>query len=324
MRLVSFARRGATGRALGALEPDGVLHLAHAAAILGLPDSDRAPLATMESLLADWERGIALARSVSERAAAFPPGDRAEPLLAATRLKTDAITVHSPVQHPPSLRDFYGFETHVKNARARRGLPVPAEWYEFPAFYFSNPGALLGTGADVVKPAWTEALDYELEIACVIGVQARDIPAEAWRDVVAGFTILNDWSARDVQRKEMAVGLGPAKGKDFATSLGPALVTVDELEARRDGDRHDLAMEARVNGRVLSRGNARDLHYTFGQMIARASQDVYLFPGDVIGSGTVGNGCILELGPETHPWLKPGDEVTLSIDLLGALTNRIV
>jgi fumarylacetoacetate (FAA) hydrolase len=122
----------------------------------------------------------------------------------------------------------------------------------------------------------------------------------------------------------MAVGLGPAKGKDFATSLGPALVTLDELDARRDGDRHDLAMEGAVNGRVLSRGNARDLHYTFGQMIARASQDVYLFPGDVIGSGTVGSGCILELGIETHPWLKPGDEVTLSIDLLGALTNRIV
>jgi len=163
-----------------------------------------------------------------------------------------------------------------------------------------------------------------LEIACVISRPARNVRAEQWRDVVAGFTILNDWSARDVQRKEMAVGLGPAKGKDFATSLGPALVTLDELEARRAGDRHDLAMEGAVNGRVLSRGNARDLHYTFGQMIARASQDVYLFPGDVIGSGTVGGGCILELGPETHPWLKPGDEVTLSIDLLGALTNRIV
>jgi len=324
MRLVSFARRGATGRALGALEPEGILHLAHAAAILGLSDADRAPLATMESLLGDWERGIALARSVVERTAAFPHGDRAEALLAATRLKTDAVTIHAPVAHPPSLRDFYGFETHVKNARARRGLPVPAEWYEFPAFYFSNPGALVGTGAEIAKPAWTEALDYELEIACVISRHARNVRAEEWRDVVAGFTILNDWSARDVQRKEMAVGLGPAKGKDFATSLGPALVTLDELDARREGDRHDLAMEGAVNGRVLSRGNARDLHYTFGQMIARASQDVYLFPGDVIGSGTVGFGCILELGVESHPWLKPGDEVTLSIDLLGALTNRIV
>jgi fumarylacetoacetate (FAA) hydrolase len=324
MRLISFARRGAAGSALGSLEGDRVLHLAHAAAILGLPDSDRAFLATMESLLADWDRGFPLAKSVSERAAAFPPGDRAEPLLAATRHAADAVTIHSPVEHPPSLRDFYAFEMHVKNARARRGLPVPPEWYEFPAFYFSNPGALLGPNADVPRPASTEALDYELEIACVISRRARNVRAEEWRDVVAGFTILNDWSARDVQRKEMAVGLGPAKGKDFATSLGPALVTLDELEARRAGDRHDLAMEARVNGRILSKGNAKDLHYSFGQMIARASQDVYLFPGDVIGSGTVGNGCILELGPETHPWLKPGDEVTLSIDLLGSLTNRIV
>jgi fumarylacetoacetate (FAA) hydrolase len=122
----------------------------------------------------------------------------------------------------------------------------------------------------------------------------------------------------------MAVGLGPAKGKDFATSLGPAIVTLDELESRREGERHNLAMEARVNGTTLSRGNAREMYYTFGQMIARASQDVYLFPGDVIGSGSSGGGCLLELGPEVHPWLKPGDEVTLEIELLGALTNRIV
>ena len=140
-------------------------------------------------------------------------------MLQATRHGVDGLTIHPPVAHPPSLRDFYGFETHVKNARGRRGLPVPAEWYEFPAFYFSNSGALIGHGADVPKPAWTEALDYELEIACVIGRHARDVRAQDWRDVVAGFTILNDWSARDVQRKEMAIGLGPAKGKDFATSL---------------------------------------------------------------------------------------------------------
>jgi fumarylacetoacetate (FAA) hydrolase len=139
---------------------------------------------------------------------------------------------------------------------------------------------------------------------------------------------LNDWSARDVQRKEMAVGLGPAKGKDFATSLGPALVTLDELADCMSpvdgaGDRLDLAMEARVNGTTLSRANVKEMHYTFGQMIARASADVYLFPGDVIGSGTAGNGCLLELGPETHPWLEPGDEVSLEIERLGTLTNRI-
>ncbi len=194
----------------------------------------------------------------------------------------------------------------------------------FPAFYFSNPGSLVGDGAAVRRPSWTEALDYELEIACVIGTRVRDVPADKWRTVVAGFTILNDWSARDVQRKEMAIGLGPAKGKDFATSLGPALVTLDELEGKRNGDRYDLAMEARVNGDTLSRANAKDAHFTFGQMIARASQDVYLFPGDVIGSGTVGGGCILELGTEVHAWLKPGDEVALEIERLGTLTNTVV
>ncbi|MGE5176846.1 MAG: fumarylacetoacetate hydrolase family protein, partial [Hyphomicrobiales bacterium] len=304
-------------------EEDSVLHLAHAAAVLGFPDGDRALLATMETVLADWDRGLPLARTVAERAAAFPPGDRLEPLLARTRLPRADVALRPPVAQPPSIRDFYAFEAHVKNARARRGLEVPKEWYEIPVFYFSNPGALVGSGEPVVKPAWTEALDFELELACVIGRRARNVAAEDWQDVVAGFTILNDWSARDVQRKEMAVGLGPAKGKDFATSLGPALVTLDELTARRRDDRHDLAMEARVNGRVLSRGNASDLHWTFGQMIARASADVYLFPGDVIGSGTVGGGCILELGTDVHRWLLPGDEVTLTIDLLGSLTNTI-
>ncbi|MGE5178966.1 MAG: fumarylacetoacetate hydrolase family protein [Bacteroidota bacterium] len=328
MRLVSFASAGASGRALGAWDEDRIVHLAHAAAILEVPEPDRALLATTESLLGDWDRGLAVARQVVARARAVGSGGRAGPLLAAVRFGAGDVSLQSPVAHPPSLRDFYAFETHVRNARARRGLQVPPEWYEAPAFYFSNPGALLGDGAPVARPAATKALDYELEIACVIGKRARDVAADDWRSVVAGFTVLNDWSARDVQRKEMAVGLGPAKGKDFATSLGPALVTLDELEDRMTpvegaGHRLDLAMEARVNGKTLSRANAKDLHFTFGQMIARASADVYLFPGDVIGSGTAGNGCLLELGPETHPWLEAGDEVTLEIERLGTLTNRV-
>jgi fumarylacetoacetate (FAA) hydrolase len=326
MRLVSFARAGAPGRALGAWEGDGILHLAHAAAILEVSEKERAILGTMESLLADWERGEPLARDVAVRARGA--GDRAAAFLAAVRFRPEDVSLLPPVAQPPSIRDFYSFETHVKNARARRGLTVPPEWYEGPVFYFSNPGSLLGPGAPVPRPAGSKALDYELEAACVIGRRARDVGASDWRSVVAGFTILNDWSARDVQRKEMAVGLGPAKGKDFATSLGPALVTLDELAdcmgpVDGAGDRLDLAMEARVNGTTLSRANVKEMHYTFGQMIARASADVYLFPGDVIGSGTAGNGCLLELGPETHPWLEPGDEVSLEIERLGTLTNRI-
>ena len=339
MRLVSFARPGTSGHALGAWEDDTILHLAIAAAIFEVPERDRTLLATMETLLADWDRGITLTRDVAARARALAGArvmsggsaggsDRAASLVSAVRFPIADVTLLSPVAQPPSVRDFYAFETHVKNARARRGLTVPPEWYEAPVFYFSNPGALIGHDAPVTRPASTQALDYELEIACVISKKARNVAPDDWRSVVAGFTILNDWSARDVQRKEMAVGLGPAKGKDFATSLGPAIVTVDEFDDRLSaapgaGERVDLAMGARVNGKTLSRANAKDMHFTFGQMIARASADVYLFPGDVIGSGTAGNGCLLELGQETHPWLQPGDEVTLEIERLGALSNRI-
>jgi fumarylacetoacetate (FAA) hydrolase len=329
MRLVSFSRSGSSERLLGALDGDRVLELAAAASVLapGLDAAGR--LRSVDSLLADWEQGLPVARSVLDRAVdASTPGAvgakarYAEALGPAWHMRS-RITLHPPVSRPPTLRDFYAFEAHVRNARARRGLEVPPEWYEFPAFYFSNPGSLVGDQAVVPKPEWTQALDYELEIACIVGVRARNVPADRWRSVVAGFTILNDWSARDVQRKEMAIGLGPAKGKDFATSLGPALVTLDELEGKRSGDQYDLSMEARVNGATLSRGNAKDMRFTFGQMIARASQDVYLFPGDVIGSGTVGTGCILELGTEVHPWLESGDEVTLEIERLGTLTNKI-
>jgi fumarylacetoacetate (FAA) hydrolase len=322
MRLVSFSRRGAQERALGAWVGERILDLAAAADAVAPGADERGRLRTLDGLIQDWEQGLPLARTIVDRAAEAR-GAALEKLAPAFHLGAQ-VTVHPPVARPGAFRDFYAFEAHVKNARARRGLAVPPEWYQFPAFYFSNPGAFVGHGAAVKRPAWTQALDYELEIACVIGTRARDVAPDRWREVVAGFTILNDWSARDVQRNEMAIGLGPAKGKDFATSLGPALVTLEELEPARRGDHYDLAMEARVNGSTLSRGNVKDLHYTFGQMIARASQDVYLFPGDVIGSGTVGTGCILELGPEVHPWLAPGDEVTLEIERLGILTNTIV
>jgi fumarylacetoacetate (FAA) hydrolase len=331
MRLVSFSRSGTSERLLGALDGDRVLDMSLAA--LGGPiDKPQDPdgrLRSMDTLLADWEPGLQLAQHVFDRTVTVSRGRggsawdaRVERLRAAWHPRSQ-VTLHPPVSRPPTIRDFYAFEAHVRNARQRRGLEVAPEWYEFPAFYFSNPGSLVGDGAVVPRPSWTEALDFELEIACVIGKRAKDVGASDWRSVVAGFTVLNDWSARDVQRKEMGIGLGPAKGKDFATSLGPALVTLDELEGKRRGDHYDLSMEARVNGATLSRGNVKDLHFTFGQMIARASQDVYLLPGDVIGSGTVGTGCILELGTEVHPWLVPGDLVALEIERLGILTNRI-
>jgi len=229
-----------------------------------------------------------------------------------------------PVLHPPGFRDFYAFEEHVRTARARRGLDVVPEWYDIPVFYFSNPHVFHGHGEGVAAPDYGQWLDFELEIAAVIGRPGRDIPAASAEDHIAGYTILNDWSLRDVQRHEMKVGLGPAKGKDFASSLGPFLVTPDELADRRAGKGYDLAMTAAVNGREVSRGNWQTIHFSFGEMIARASRGVTLYPGDVIGSGTVGTGCLLETGPEAAGgWLKPGDSVRLQVDRLGALENRI-
>jgi fumarylacetoacetate (FAA) hydrolase len=234
--------------------------------------------------------------------------------------------MRQPVPTPRTFRDFYAFEQHVKTARARRGLEMNAAWYEQPVFYFSNPNSLIGHEASVYAPAGSAELDYELELGIVIGTGGRDIKLEnAWRHV-AGFTIINDFSARDLQRKEMAVGLGPAKGKDFATGVGPSLVTLDEFQDRigKDG-RVDLKMAARVNGRELSSGNAKSMHFSWPQIIEFASRDAELFPGDLIGSGTVGTGCILELGPEnTGGWLKPGDVVELEIERLGVLRNKIV
>jgi fumarylacetoacetate (FAA) hydrolase len=228
-------------------------------------------------------------------------------------------------QYPRSLRDFYAFEAHVRTANQNRGREVPAAWYQFPVFYFSNISELYGHDEVVPYPSYTEALDFELEIACVIGKAGRNIAAADAADHIFGYTILNDWSARDVQRDEMQVGLGPAKGKDFANALGPCIVTPDEL-ADRATDRvgvYDLAMTARVNGTVCSQGNFKDIHWSFGEMIARASQSVTLQVGDVIGSGTVGTGCLLEITKGQGPWLQIGDVVELEIERIGILRNTI-
>jgi fumarylacetoacetate (FAA) hydrolase len=239
-------------------------------------------------------------------------------------LPLDEVRLVAPLPRPPSLRDFYAFEQHVATANRNRGRDVPPAWYEIPVFYFGNHTAIYGPDAGVPMPR-SEALDYELEIACVIGRAGRDIPEEDAGEYIAGYTIMNDWSARDIQREEMSVGLGPAKGKDFATSLGPWLVTPDELEQLALGDgRYNLPMVARVNGVERSRGNFRDIYYTFAQMIARASRDAALYPGDVLGSGTVGSGCLLELTAGAGPWLAEGDLVELEITGLGVLRNQVV
>ncbi|MEH7300347.1 fumarylacetoacetate hydrolase family protein [Neobacillus drentensis] len=239
------------------------------------------------------------------------------------RYPLSEIRLKAPLPMPRSFRDFYAFEQHVKTARENRGLEMIPEWYEIPVFYFSNHLAFKGPDDAIMKPNECEWLDYELEIGCIIGKKGKNIRAEDADHYIFGFCILNDWSARDLQRKEMKVGLGPAKGKDFSTSIGPWIVTKEELESLRYGKGYDLPMMARVNGTLLSNGNMKDLHYSFGEMIERASVGVTLYPGEIIGSGTVGTGCILELGQKVHRWLLPGDQVELEVEHLGILCNKI-
>ena len=239
-------------------------------------------------------------------------------------LKAEEIRVHAPLR-PITLRDAYAFEQHVKTANKNRGRDVPKEWYDFPVFYFTNPHSIFGPDEEIPCPSYTSSLDYELEIAVVIGKPGMDIQAEDAEEHIFGYTIFNDWSARDMQRAEMKVGLGPAKGKDFASSLGPLIVTPEALKDRAT-DRpgvYDLAMTAKVNGVEMSRGNLKDIFWSFGEIIARASQSVMLQPGDVIGSGTVGTGCLLELTKAQGPWLRPGDVVELEVERIGILKNRI-
>ena len=238
------------------------------------------------------------------------------------------VVLLSPIPEPPSVRDFYAFEQHVKAARARRGLGMIPEWYEIPTFYFSNNSEIYGHDEPVPYPIGSNELDIELEIACVIGREGKDIALEEAASYIAGYTIMNDWSARDFQREDMKLNLGPGKGKDFATSLGPWLVTPGELASLRSGtgasERYDMTMLARVNGKEISRGNFNQIYYSFPQMIARASRNARLRVGDVLGSGTVGTGCLLELGTEVHPWFQRGDVIELEIEGIGVLRNRIV
>jgi len=225
----------------------------------------------------------------------------------------DAVELLAPVPLPPSVRDFFTFEGHVAAGWKRRGGEIPEAWYEAPVFYFSNPAATYGPGAEIPRPAGTGMLDFELEIAAIVGANGT----------IAGFTLLNDWSARDVQGREMTVGLGPAKGKDFATSLGPWLVTPDELPWH-DG-RLDVEAWVTVNGTEITRSPARAQHWTWDQLVAHAAQDTRLLPGDVLGSGTLDGGCLLELGPlDGGRWLEPSDVVVIGADGLGELMGVVV
>ena len=250
--------------------------------------------------------------------------------------KINDITILPPIPRPTSFRDAYAFREHVKTARKNRGLDIIPEFDQFPIFYFSNHNAMFGDKEEIIlMPDHFYKLDYELEFAIIIGKGGKNILSKDADQHIAGFSILNDLSARTLQMEEMKLNLGPAKGKDFANILGPYLVTPDELANRSIntpfGKKYNLEMKCYVNGKLLSQGNAKDMHWTFAEIIERASYGVELFPGDVIGSGTVGSGCLLEInGHRTaqdsnhkEKWLKEGDEIEMQIEILGKITNKI-
>jgi 2-keto-4-pentenoate hydratase/2-oxohepta-3-ene-1,7-dioic acid hydratase in catechol pathway len=245
----------------------------------------------------------------------------AEEAAAQPGLDPGTVTLLPPIPRPPSIRDFMAFEEHVVTASAAIGLTVDPLWYEQPCFYFTNPSSLRGPHDEISVPPGSRALDYELEIAAVIGREGRDVaPADAG-DHIAGYVLFCDWSARDLQGTEMKLNLGPAKGKDFASSCGPWMVTPDELVPT-------AAMAASVNDRPCSAGRLDALYWSFAQMIAYASRGTRVVPGDLIGSGTVGTGCLLELsrvhGSDAYPWLQPGDRAHLEAEGLGAIDATIV
>ena len=276
----------------------------------------RQPITILDDHLARNLRVEALAELVE----GFPAGEEDDEAV----LDRVDLDFGPPILRPTSLRDFYAFEDHVRTAWERRGQPVPDAWYRLPVFYFSNVSEIRGPEEAVWAPDASAELDYELEVAALMDTPARDLPPERAEEAIGCYTILNDWSARDLQREETSVRLGPAKGKDFASSIGPWLVTPDELGDARAGKGYGLTMTATVNGTETSRGSWSDIHFSFGEMVARACADARLRPGDLIGSGTVGTGCLLEVKDATlGRYLEPGDEVVLSIDRLGELRSGV-
>ena len=239
----------------------------------------------------------------------------------------DSVRLLPPVE-PAAIRDFITFEQHVAGAYAGIGLDVPKEWYEIPTFYFTNPHCLIGANDPVPMPPGCKLFDFELEVAAIIGRDGYNLTVEEAASHIAGFTIFNDWSARDLQAYEMRIGLGPAKGKDTASTLGPYLVTPDELETYRRGDRYELRMSVFVNNRLIGSDSLANAAWSFPEMIAYASRGTMVRAGDVIGSGTCGNGCLLEFWgrnkKQVPPPLAIGDIITMRVDGLGTIQNTVI
>ncbi|MEX5218368.1 MAG: fumarylacetoacetate hydrolase family protein [Nitrospira sp.] len=324
MKLISFQIKTPVGvfTRTGALHHARVvdLNMAYAACLAAEKEAQPRRLADAQvpaSMLEFLEGGSSAMKAARRALEYVGPGDSpvTGPEGEAILYELAHVHVAAPLPNPPSLRDFIAFEDHIAATSKRRGQPIPPEWYKAPVYYKGNHRTIIGPDQDLSWPLNTTKLDYELELACVIGRQGIDIAEQDAGDYIAGYTIMNDFSARDIQFQEMACRLGPAKGKDFATAIGPCIVTPDEV-----ADPTSLHMIARVNGEIWSEGRFGSIHWSFNQMIAHVSRDEAIYPGDLFGSGTVGGGCGLEL----DRYLKPGDIVELEIQPIGILRTVIV
>lgn len=299
MKWCTYRLTGRPDERVGVVDDDGQVHgLAAGTTLLGLLERDELVSAG----------AVALARP--------------------TEIVTvDEVELLPPLRRAPSFRDFLAFEEHLLNSARAMGVEVPEAWYRSPAFYFSNPGAFLGPYEPIRRPHGVAGLDYELEVAAVVGRRGSNLTIEQAGAHIAGYIVLCDWSARDVQKVEIPLTMGPFKSKDFGSSLGGFLVTPDEIDPDNT-TAPSLKMTADVNGVRYSEGNLADLHWTFAEMIAEASRNTTIHPGDLMGSGTVSTGCILELaivhGAERYPYLQPGDRITLTVDGLGTIDTTVV
>lgn len=320
MKLATFEVETPIGRRrrVGVVDDEDLVDVTSAYAAALDDDGEAAPLEIarahappdMLTLLRRGERGMAATRIARDFATSTPDARGPD----GARLRFDpseeGVRLLAPLPRPNSLRDFMVFEEHVRNA-----LGEPADvWFDQPIYYKSNPDSVVGPGETVRWPAYSSIMDYELEVAAVVGKQGTDIPVEEAEEYIAGYTVFNDFSARDAQGAEMNGRLGPAKGKDFANALGPYLVTADTFEPS------EATMRAEVDGEVWSEGSPGEMYHSFADIVAHVSQSETLHPGDVLGSGTVGEGCGLEL----DRFLESGNSVSLTVDGVGTLENRVV
>lgn len=324
MKFVSFLNKDKEQRA-GLLIDNNIIDLSNGAKLI-----NHNLASTMSELLKNWDNTLDVSKKITD---AYKDNKiKAENI--------DDLEMLAPVPNPTSCRDGYAFRQHVETARRNRGVEMIPEFDSFPVFYFTNHNSIIGEGDLFVELDHLQNLDFELETAIVVGKTGKNIEAKDADEYIAGYTIMNDFSARVLQMDEMKLNLGPAKGKDFATAIGPYLITPDELEEYKietpEGNKYNLEMKAFHNGKQISQGNMKDMNWTFAQLIERASYGVNVYAGDVIGSGTVGTGCYLELNGtanleakakgETYTpvWLKDGDTIELEVKAMGNLKHKIV